>query len=46
MQGAYIVEVNGISNEETVKFMYLHENGNAKWMWIKIKPGGQTEVQI
>lgn len=43
--GGYIVEVNGISNEESGEIYVLHENGNAKWMWIKIKPGGQTEVQ-
>lgn len=43
--GGYIVEVNGISNEESGEIYVLHENGNAKWMWLKVKPGGQTEVQ-
>ncbi|MCJ7649427.1 MAG: hypothetical protein MUP85_12495 [Candidatus Lokiarchaeota archaeon] len=42
--GGYTIEILGYSSDNDVEAYALHENGNAKWMWIKNDGYGNAKI--
>lgn len=42
--GGYIVEVKGVPNTDEGELFVLHQNGQAKWLWIEVQ-NGQSEIK-
>jgi hypothetical protein len=42
--GGYIVEVKGVPNTEEGELFVLHQNSQAKWLWIEVK-NGTSEIK-
>jgi len=42
--GGYTIEILGYSSDNDAEAYALHENGNAKWMWIKNDGYGNAKI--